>query len=163
MLLGRKAMTHIDSILKSKDITLLTKFHCRLSRSSVHGIFQTRVLDWVAISFSRGSSRPRGLLHCRQMLYCLRHQVSISREGNGKWLQYYCLENPHGQRSLAGHGPWGLRELDMSEVTNHTCTQSLFLNIVQLRIRASTSTIQHSFGSFSHSNLRRKRNKRNPD
>ena len=26
---------------------------------SVHGIFQTRVLEWVAISFSRGSSRPR--------------------------------------------------------------------------------------------------------
>ena len=27
--------------------------------SSVHGIFQARVLEWVAISFSRGSSRPR--------------------------------------------------------------------------------------------------------
>ena len=30
-----------------------------LARSSVHGIFQTRVLEWVAISFSKGSSRPR--------------------------------------------------------------------------------------------------------
>ena len=27
MLLGRKAMTNIDNILKCKDITLLTKFH----------------------------------------------------------------------------------------------------------------------------------------
>ena len=27
--------------------------------SSVHGIFQARVLEWVAISFSRGSSQPR--------------------------------------------------------------------------------------------------------
>ena len=27
--------------------------------SSVHGIFQTRILEWVVISFSRGSSRPR--------------------------------------------------------------------------------------------------------
>ena len=27
LLLGRKAMTNLDSILKSKDITLLTKFH----------------------------------------------------------------------------------------------------------------------------------------
>ena len=27
--------------------------------SSVHGIFQARVLEWVAISFSRGSFRPR--------------------------------------------------------------------------------------------------------
>ena len=25
---------------------------------SIHGILQTRILEWVAISFSRGSSRP---------------------------------------------------------------------------------------------------------
>ena len=30
-----------------------------LPGSSVHGIFQARVLEWVAISFSRGSSWPR--------------------------------------------------------------------------------------------------------
>ena len=29
--------------------------------SSVHGIFQTRILEWVAISYSRGSSQPRDL------------------------------------------------------------------------------------------------------
>ena len=32
---------------------------CSLSGSSVHGIFQARVLEWIAISFSRGLSRPR--------------------------------------------------------------------------------------------------------
>ena len=32
---------------------------CSLTGSSVHGIFQARILEWVAISFSRGSSRPR--------------------------------------------------------------------------------------------------------
>ena len=30
-----------------------------LPRSSVHGIFHARVLEWVVISFSRGSFRPR--------------------------------------------------------------------------------------------------------
>ena len=30
-------------------------------------------------------------------------------------LQYSCLENPHGQRSLAGYSPWGHKELDMTE------------------------------------------------
>ena len=30
-------------------------------------------------------------------------------------LQYSCLENPHGQRSLVGYSPWGCKELDMSE------------------------------------------------
>ena len=29
------------------------------SGSSVHGIFQARVLEWIAIAFSRGSPRPR--------------------------------------------------------------------------------------------------------
>ena len=32
---------------------------CSLSGSSLHGILQARVLEWVAISFSRGSSEPR--------------------------------------------------------------------------------------------------------
>ena len=32
---------------------------CRLPNSSIHGIFQARLLEWVAISFSREFSRPR--------------------------------------------------------------------------------------------------------
>ena len=39
--------------------TLSNPMDCSLSGSSVHGIFQARVLEWVAISFSRGSSWPR--------------------------------------------------------------------------------------------------------
>ena len=39
--------------------TLCNPMDCRLSGSSVHGIFQARVLEWIAISFSRGSSQPR--------------------------------------------------------------------------------------------------------
>ena len=39
--------------------TLCYPVDCSLPGSSVHGILQVRVLEWVAISFSRGSSRPR--------------------------------------------------------------------------------------------------------
>ena len=39
--------------------TLCDPIDCSLPVSSVHGIFQARVLEWAAISFSRGSSRPR--------------------------------------------------------------------------------------------------------
>ena len=39
--------------------TLCNSMDCSLPLSSVHGIFQARVLEWVAISFSRGSSQPR--------------------------------------------------------------------------------------------------------
>ena len=41
--------------------------------STVHGISQSRILEWVAISFSRGSSQPREsspcLLYCKQFRY----------------------------------------------------------------------------------------------
>ena len=40
-------------------LTLCYSTVCSLPGSSVHGIFQARILEWVAISFSRGSSRPR--------------------------------------------------------------------------------------------------------
>ena len=47
---------------------------------SVHGILQARILEWVTIPFSRGSSQPRDQtqVSCigRQILYCLSHQGS---------------------------------------------------------------------------------------
>ena len=39
--------------------TLWDPMDCSTPGSSLHGILQARVLEWVAISFSRGSSRPR--------------------------------------------------------------------------------------------------------
>ena len=36
--------------------------------------------------------------------------------GHGNLLQYSCLENPHGQRSLVSYSPWGRKESDATEV-----------------------------------------------
>ena len=60
--------------------TLCDTMDCSLPGSSVHGIFLAIVLEWIAISFSRGifptqGSNP-GLPHCRQTLYRLSHQGS---------------------------------------------------------------------------------------
>ena len=46
--------------------------------SSVHGIFQARILEWVAISFSRGSFQPRDR-NCVARISCI-----------GRWILYYC-------------------------------------------------------------------------
>ena len=57
--------------------TFCNPMDCSLPGPSIHGIHQARVLEWVAISFSRGSSRQGlnpGLPHCRQTLYPLSHQ-----------------------------------------------------------------------------------------
>ena len=39
-------------------LTLYNPMDCSLSGSSVHGILQARILEWVAISSSRGSFDP---------------------------------------------------------------------------------------------------------
>ena len=39
--------------------TLWNPKNCSLPGFSVHGIFQVRILEWVAIPFSRGFSQPR--------------------------------------------------------------------------------------------------------
>ena len=57
--------------------TLGNSTDCSLPGSSVHGVLQTRMLEWVAITFSKvifltqGSNS--GLLHSRQILNCLSH------------------------------------------------------------------------------------------
>ena len=40
-------------------LTLCGPMDCSLPGSSVHGILQARVLEWVAKPFSKGSPRPR--------------------------------------------------------------------------------------------------------
>ena len=49
-----------ESEVAQSSPTLCDPMDCSLPGSSVHGIFQARVLKWVAISFSRGSSQ-RGI------------------------------------------------------------------------------------------------------
>ena len=40
-------------------------------------------------------------------------------EENGNPLHYSYLENPHGQRNLAGYSPWGHKESDTTEQLNN--------------------------------------------
>ena len=58
--------------------TFCNRIDCSLPGSSVYGIFQARILEWVAIPFSRGifsiQELNLGLLHFRQAPYHLSHQ-----------------------------------------------------------------------------------------
>ena len=50
------------------------------------------------------------------------------RGGHGNPLQYSCLGNPYGQRSLADYSPWGRTELDRTErpnTTQHLCVETM--------------------------------------
>ena len=49
----------VKALVTESYLTLCNPMDCRPPGSSVHGIVQARILEWIAISFSRGSSRPR--------------------------------------------------------------------------------------------------------
>ena len=49
-----------------------------LPGSSAHGILQARILEQVAISYSKGYSQPRGWIHVSCVFYI------------GKWILYHC-------------------------------------------------------------------------
>ena len=51
--------------------TLGDLMDCSLPGSFVHGILEARILEWAAISFSRGYPENSGLLYCREILYHL--------------------------------------------------------------------------------------------
>ena len=41
--------------------------------------------------------------------------------GHGNPLQYSCLENPQGHRSLVGCSPWSFKESDSTKHSTDTC------------------------------------------
>ena len=52
--------SYLGAVLVTQScLTLCEPMDCSLSSSSVHRILQTKILEWVASAFSRGSSRPR--------------------------------------------------------------------------------------------------------
>ena len=61
-----------------------------------------------------GSDGEESICHVGDLGSIPRSRIS-PREGNGSPPQYSCLEDLHGQRSLAGNGPWGCKELDTTE------------------------------------------------
>ena len=74
-------------------LTLWDPMDCSPPGSSVHGILQERILELVAMPFSRGSSQPRDQEDIRDA-GSISGSGSSPREGNGNSLQYSCLENP---------------------------------------------------------------------
>ena len=74
---------------------LYESMDCSPPSSSVHGILQTKMLEWVAIPFSRGYSLPRDQtwVSCRLILYHLsQNNAILVRVRVGDWAQ--------------GHFPW---------------------------------------------------------
>ena len=52
-------LTFVHNAATNSKVKVLVAPDCSLPDSSVYGILQARILEWVAIPFSRGSSQPR--------------------------------------------------------------------------------------------------------
>ena len=56
---ARADLTNMLCLVAQSRPTLCNPMDCSPPGHSVHGIIQERILEWVAIPFSRGSSPPR--------------------------------------------------------------------------------------------------------
>ena len=122
--------------------TLCDPMGCSLPGSSVHRILQARVLEWVATSYSRGSSRPRdrnsvSCVPCigrHILIHSTTRKVQLLLFLSCKLLSHVCVfltwltrrrqwhptpvllpGKSHGQRSLVGCSPWDRKESDTAE------------------------------------------------
>ena len=70
-------------------LTLWSPMDCSLTGSSSHGIFQARILELVAISYSRGSSRPRDWTHVSCLLHWHADSLPLAppRKPNPYWIR----------------------------------------------------------------------------
>ena len=123
-------------------VTLCDPMDCNPSGSSLHGMLQARILEWLATSCSKGIFPTQGwnlgLLHCRQILYRMSHQgspkclymgqifttVSIYKNLYHHWLNGHEFEwTPgvgDGQGGLVCCDSWGRQESETTERLNWT-------------------------------------------
>ena len=119
---------HAAKLLQSSCLTLCDPLNCSPLGSSVHGILQARTLEWVAVSFSRGSSQSRDQT-------CIYYKISLvaqtvkrlltmqeTRVQSLGWedplekeMATHSSILPHGRRSLVAYSPWGHKGSNTTE------------------------------------------------
>ena len=86
---------------------------CSLPGSSVHGILQARILEWAAISFSRGIFPTQGLnpclLNCRQILNQLSYEGKSPRSEVSHFIFLLFIGFAQKMRLCLRAAPWSSR------------------------------------------------------
>ena len=98
---------------------------CNQPGSSVHGISQARILEWVAISFSRGASWPRD----RTWVSCIAGRFFTARATREARSQYYWVYPLQWQRACQAISFWpsrfskgGVRPKSFTLHPSHHCS-----------------------------------------
>ena len=98
--------------------TLCDPTGCCPPGSSVHGILQARILEWVTMPSSRGSSQPRDWTESLMSAALVDASLPLTPPGRKRQRHPAPVLSPgksHGRRSLVGCSPWGRRESDATE------------------------------------------------
>ena len=126
-------------------LTLCNPMDCSLPGSSVHRLLQTRILEWVAVPFSRGSSQARDRTHIshtadrfftvwvtREALGLSKLKQALVAWKKGKWLkgrQPRCL--PHLTQHLdCPQFWWAAVSLSLKWATRRTMYMSRWLKVL---------------------------------
>ena len=120
-------------------LTLCDAMCCSLPGSSVHEIFQARILKWVATFFSRGSSRPRDQTHI-SCVSCI-----------GRWILYHFTTweevwAPDGQSPLPQRSEVLLQAPYLNTYmtwANHNPSDSCGVSVCKIRPTSVLSTTYH--------------------
>ena len=116
---------HVCMLSCFSHVRLFDALNCSLLGSSVHGILQARILEWVTMPFSKGSSQPRDWTHT-SYISCVNRRVLYHWH---VW-QITSLVQQHPQLCDSGapfkshwtistlkfvvYGPWGLLNWNIS-------------------------------------------------
>ena len=83
--------THLPSVCAQSHLILCDPMDCSLPGSSVHGIFPARILEWVAIYSSKGSSQPGDQTHISFIASSFFTCWTIRRGQSWRaWQQFHC-------------------------------------------------------------------------
>ena len=117
-------------------LTLCDLMDCSLPGSSVHGIFQVRILEWVVISFSRGTSWPRDQTQVSHIVG-RRFTIWATRETH---IQALPGSNTFTKQALPGSNTFTNQELEWVGQSWCVCTEG-----------RETELLNHTHMSKSHS------------
>ena len=117
--------------VSSVCLTVCDPMDCSPPGSSVHGTSQARILEWVAISSSKGSSIPGieprlwQFLHCRWILYCLTKSTFLSQPRSSECIGPESLGFVQGL-IISSLDP-SMPTLDLQQLWRHTQPQPVSL------------------------------------
>ena len=113
---------------RSVCLTLCDPVDCSPPGSSIHGILQARILEWVAISFSRGSSRPRDRTHV-SCVSCIGRQVLYHLQPF-KHLDWSYMRYPESEPPSYAT-PKFLIHRNICRITNAYCFKPLIWEVIR--------------------------------